>query len=236
MKLFLFILFLVCAATASVVTKKLTIGGAFTGAFLALAIYAGAGWAGIILLGSFFILGTAATSVGKRYKERLGIAQDNGGRRNTGQVLANGGVAGILGAIAFLFPQYGNLCLLMIAASFSSATADTLSSELGSIYGSRFYDVLSFKKGRRGDDGIISLEGLLFGLEGSLLIAVIYACAAGWGSNVVWIIVAGTVGNLTDSVLGATLERKGVLRNDAVNFLATVAAALFILLVTVLQS
>ena len=40
------------------------------------------------------------------------------------------------------------------------------------------------------------------------------------------IILAGLIGNLADSLLGATLERKGVLSNDAVNFLNTAIAAL----------
>ena len=34
-------------------------------------------------------------------------------------------------------------------------------------------------------------------------------------------------GLLFDSVLGATLERKGLLNNDAVNFISTLSAALF---------
>jgi uncharacterized protein (TIGR00297 family) len=121
---------------------------------------------------------------------------------------------------------------VLIAGSFSSATADTVSSELGSIYGSNFYDVLNFKKGQRGKDGIISWEGLLFGLAGSAVIAIIYACCTGWNRALVGIIAAGTIGNLADSVLGATLERKGLLRNDAVNFLNTVIAALFMLFVS----
>ena len=36
----------------------------------------------------------------------------------------------------------------------------------------------------------------------------------------------GTVGNLTDSVLGATLERQQRLSNNAVNFLNTLVGAL----------
>jgi uncharacterized membrane protein len=42
----------------------------------------------------------------------------------------------------------------------------------------------------------------------------------------VWLLVAGTAGNLADSVLGATLERRGVLDNNTVNFLNTLTGAL----------
>jgi len=41
--------------------------------------------------------------------------------------------------------------------------------------------------------------------------------------------VAGIFGLLFDSVLGATLERRGWLNNDSVNFLSTLSAAAFAL-------
>jgi uncharacterized membrane protein len=45
-----------------------------------------------------------------------------------------------------------------------------------------------------------------------------------------WISFAGAVfGLFFDSLLGATLERRGWLNNDAVNFLSTVSAAAFAL-------
>jgi uncharacterized membrane protein len=45
-----------------------------------------------------------------------------------------------------------------------------------------------------------------------------------------WITCAGAVfGLLFDSLLGATLERRGWLNNDAVNFLSTASAAAFTL-------
>jgi len=37
---------------------------------------------------------------------------------------------------------------------------------------------------------------------------------------------AGTVGGIVDSLLGATLERRGLLNNDGVNFTNTLAGAL----------
>lgn len=224
------IIILVCAA-AAVAFNKLTIAGAATGCVIGFAIFSGVGWPGIAFMSAFFLLGTAATSRGRREKENIGMAQKAKGKRNAGQVIANGGAGGLLGLAAYYFPQHIELLTVMTAAAFSSASADTLSSELGTIYGKRFYDILSFKKGVRGKDGVISIEGLLFGIAGSTIIGMIYTMAFEWGPALFWIIIAGTVGNLTDSLLGATLERRGTIGNDAVNFLNTAVAALFLLLI-----
>ena len=229
MSLLFFFVFVCCCMAASVLAKKLTMPAALTGGVLAAVIYAGVGWTGIALMGTFFILGTSVTSWKKKTKQTIGLAQAGKGR-TTGQVLANGGAAAILGLLAIVVPSSAPLFLLMMAAAFSSATADTVSSELGSVYGRKFYDILSFKNGQRGLDGVISMEGLLFGAMGSAVIAAIYTIANGRTPDILFIIVAGTIGNLADSYLGATLERKGIIGNDAVNFLNTMFAALSILL------
>ena len=84
-------------------------------------------------------------------------------------------------------------------------------------------------------DGVISLEGTLFGLAGSVLIAMIYSVRTGWSQPFWWIIIAGTLGNFSDSMLGATLERRRLLKNNAVNFLNTLVAATVIYLFYVVE-
>ncbi|MGZ3753952.1 MAG: DUF92 domain-containing protein [Mucilaginibacter sp.] len=216
---------LLLGATLSFTTKKLTLTGAITGAVVATLIYKGIGNIGIAMLAFFFIAGSWATGWQHAKKITLGTVELDKGRRTAGQVLANGGMAALLSAFAWYFPGQRPLVAIMVAGSLAAATADTLSSELGTIYGRRFYNVLTFKKDTRGLDGVISLEGTLAGLVGAIFITTIYAMGFGWGPPTRWIIIAGFTGNLADSILGAWLERKKLIGNDWVNFLNTATGA-----------
>jgi uncharacterized protein (TIGR00297 family) len=221
----LFLIVVVAAMTLTIWSRKLTVMASLTGGLIAAFIYAGAGYPGIAMLAAFFVCGTAATSWRMSWKQALGFAERNKGRRTAGQVAANAGVAAIAGIGAVAFPEYQELSILLMAACFSAATADTLSSEIGTVCGKRFINIISFKKDERGADGVVSMEGTLIGIAGSAVIAVIYAARFGWDIDFFWIIIGGTAGNVADSVLGALWERKRAMHNNTVNFLNTLFAA-----------
>lgn len=227
--LFAFI-FLIFGVIYSIIKNKLSIIAAIVAGLIGFLVYKGADFAGLAELVIFFLCGTISTGIQIQEKEKLRLAEENNGRRTSGQVIANGGVAAILGAVAWCLPQYSFVLQLMIAGSLASATADTVSSELGSIYGSNFYDILSFNKTKKGPDGVISLEGTLLGIAGSFLIAIVFSIGNGVYNLMLTIIVAGIIGNLTDSFLGATLERKKIIGNNIVNFLNTLIGALVCLI------
>ncbi len=225
---------LALASYISVLKSKLDKGGgaaAFVTGFL---IFVGTGWAGLSLLVSFFLLGTFSTHVGLYKKAKLGLVAVKDSKRTAGQVFANGGVATLLAISSIIFPTYQSIFLLMLAAAFSSATADTMSSELGNLYGKSFYNIITFKKDTRGLDGVVSLEGTLFGIAGSCVIAGVYSCFKGIGTDTFVIILAGTIGNVADSLLGATAERKKLMNNNVVNFSNTAIGALAAFMLKVL--
>ncbi|MEH3112347.1 DUF92 domain-containing protein [Pedobacter terrae] len=208
----------------SILAKKLTVTAACTGAILTCLIYFAAGYTGVAMMTTFFIFGSAATSWQRDKKQASATITETRNGRTSLQVLANAGVASVAAVVILLYPLLTDLMLTAMAAAFASATADTLSSELGMVYGKRFFNIISFRPDKRGLDGVISLEGTLIGVVGSGIIAAIYALGFGWNVNFYLVVIAGTAGNLTDSILGAVLERKGIIGNNMVNFLNTLTA------------
>ena len=214
-------LLLIAGVVASIRWKKLTIPAACAGGVAGGLVFAGGGVTGLGMLAAFFIMGTVAT--GWRKKDKEGAVQMT---RTMGQVVANGGVAALAGLCIICFPAYRPVLEVMMAGSLASATADTLSSELGMVYGRSYYNILTWKPDQRGMDGVISLEGSLIGVVGAAVIALLFTIGHGWSAGFWIIVLSGVLGNLTDSLLGAALERKGYIGNDMVNFLNTLTAGL----------
>src|ERR1700759_4896380 len=115
-------LILLAGAVISYRAGKLTRAGAITGYFVGFSIYKGAGLISLILLAAFFVLGSWATKWQISKKAAIGVAEANKGRRTAGQVLANGGVAAILGLMAWQSQVHIGIVQVMIAGSLASAT------------------------------------------------------------------------------------------------------------------
>jgi len=222
-----FTLIIILGVTYSISARKLTISAAVAGSILACLIFAGSGYIGIAMMSAFFVLGSVTTSWKKHIKASFTDSIEAATGRSAMQVLANAGVAAFAAFIMLQIPESKPLMLIAMASAFASASGDTVSSELGMVMGKRFFNIKTFKPDQCGLDGVISLEGTLVGILASAGIAGIYSIGYGWGTNFFVITIAGTVGNLTDSVLGAVLERKGVIGNNTVNFINTACAAVF---------
>lgn len=214
---------LIAMMVVCVWAKKLTLPASLAAGLIGFLVFAGAEEKGILMLVTFFMLSVLATTHKKNVKAKYHPESLENKGRTTGQVFANGGIAAILGALAVIDHNHSDLYILMMAASLASALADTLSSELGIIYGSRFYNILTFKKEANGLNGVVSIEGTLIGAAGAFLIAFIYG---GFEKKMLIVAIAGIFGNLIDSILGATIERKNYIGNNMVNFLNTLLASI----------
>jgi len=214
--------FLVAIMVICLKFKKLTFSGALAAGIIGLSVFLADHWRGLLLLFIFFVLSVLATSYKIDFKLKLQpqSAQPNG--RTAGQVFANGGVAATCALFGILDPEHLQFYLIMMVSSLASATADTLSSELGIVYGSRFYNILTLKQDTNGLDGVVSIEGTLLGAIGAFVVGLSFAA---FSITSLLIGIAGILGNLSDSVIGASLERRGVIGNNFVNFLNTLFAA-----------
>lgn len=128
--------------------------------------------------------------------------------RNHIQVFANGGFGGILVILNFFFPS--QLFYVSFVSSIAAVCADTWSTEIGIMTKSKTVDILSFKIVEKGVSGGVSLIGTLGGILGASVIAFssIFWLNMRHFYYIIFIIFAGIVGNLSDSILGASLQAK----------------------------
>jgi uncharacterized protein (TIGR00297 family) len=200
--------------------------GVVAGFFVGFLIYAFYDWRGYLLLLAFFVIGSATTKLGYRKKAAAKLAQEKGGRRGARHALANAGVATACAIFAGV-TDYRVLFGLAFAGAFATAAADTSSSEIGQLLGRRTFLLTTFRAVPRGTEGAVSLEGTLAGVLASLIVAVLGAALGlyPW-MGVLAVVVAAFVGTTFESVVGAALEKRQLLDNEALNFLNTLVGAL----------
>jgi uncharacterized protein (TIGR00297 family) len=198
-----------------------------TGLYLATPGWRTALWPLLALL----LLTLAATRFGRARKEKLGVAEGPRGR-TASQVAANLGMAMLaslpLGLVSFRAPGTldATAMQMAISAALAEAAADTLSSEVGEVLGGEPWLLTSFQRVPAGTDGAISVAGTVAGCGAAVIVSAAGCLALGFSAGrAALVAVAAIAGLFTDSLLGAVLERRGWLNNDAVNFLSTVVSA-----------
>ncbi len=204
--------------------KMVNRSGAAMGFVLGVAVYMGWGYKSFLIMLVFFVLGSMATRLGYAKKAARGLAEKRGGARSWREALANS-LAGAFFAILVITTLHEKAFLIALVAVFAEAAGDTISSEIGQLISQRAYLVTTFKPVPAGENGGISIGGTLAGLMASTLIV-----ALGFGLGLLgragagMALAAAFVGNLVDSVLGATIERQGLVTNGIVNFAGTSCA------------
>jgi uncharacterized protein (TIGR00297 family) len=208
-------------ALAAVGLKTASRSGAALGFVLGWLVYLGCGWKSFLILFAFFLLGSLSTRLGYACKAARGLAERRGGARGWREALANVSPGAFFSILAISTRQE-SACLVALVASFAEAAGDTVSSEIGQWLARRTYLLTTFRPVPAGEEGGVSLEGSAAGLAASaLLVALGFALRLTSPGGAVVALATAMVGNLVDSLLGATLERRGLVTNGVVNFAGT---------------
>ena len=215
----------VAVAAAGYFARTVTRSGTLAGAVLGTVIFVCAGWQGWSLLLATFAVAVATTRLGLDRKRRLRVEEERGGRRGAGNAFANTGIAAVA-ALVSVISYARDPALVAFVAALTAGGSDTVASEIGKAWGRRTFLVTNMRSVPPGTPGAMSLEGTTAGVAGAFALAALGAALGLIEWNVVLAVVGGaTVGALIESVLGAMLERRGVVNNDVLNFLNTATAA-----------
>ncbi|WP_456421704.1 DUF92 domain-containing protein [Thermococcus sp.] len=205
--------------------KALDGKGALSASLLGFAVIELGGIYPFLALLTFVVLGVLATKYRYEEKRKKGVAQSNGGVRSWGNVLGNG-----LAVVLFLILEKLSMMDTFWAATFSAiatVNGDTLASELGKIFGKRPRLITNLRPVKPGTNGAISLAGELFALLGIFMIALFaLPLTVHKAQMLLAIVIGGFIGVNLDSIIGATLENRGITDNNSTNFLASLLGGL----------
>ncbi|MBK9736424.1 MAG: DUF92 domain-containing protein [Saprospiraceae bacterium] len=222
--------------------KWLNATGSAAALMLAIAIIFPLGPLFLLPMAIFFIIGSLTSKLIPKHKDASG--------RDAFQVLANG----LTAVICFLLFAFSNDIIFLIAylVSINISLSDTISSDIGTYFGKKTYDIITWKPVKSGLSGGISIIGTVSGV----LAAILFGLTSKFIFNLdltqtIPVILGGITGMFIDSVLGSLIQVKYLtngqltedydldskpvkgltwVKNDSVNFLSNVLVVLLLII------
>jgi uncharacterized protein (TIGR00297 family) len=169
----------------------------------------GLNWAIILML--FFVTSSGLSGLFQQRKSSAEEKYAKGATRDAGQVLANGGLAGLF-VLLHVFIPLSVYPWIGFCVSLAAANADTWATELGALSKRSPRLITTFKSVDAGTSGAVSWLGLAATSMAALVIAVAGTILgfkefgiSAW-MMILAITIGGIGGSLVDSLLGATIQ------------------------------
>lgn len=191
----------------------LSFSGAFAAVIVGTVLYSlgSLPWYGTLI--AFFISSSLLSKLKREMKKSAEERYEKTGKRDAGQVLANGGVATVCCLGFGIWPH--ELWLFAFIGALAAVTADTWATEIGGFSGQRPISIVSGQRVEPGTSGGLTVLGSAASLAGASFIGLV-----GWllmtynvdgeriGGQIILIAaVSGFVGALVDSLVGAIWQR-----------------------------
>jgi uncharacterized protein (TIGR00297 family) len=235
----------------------------------------GSGWLGAIITGTltfgfggwahgaslvfFFVSSTLWSRLRKHQKSDLDSTMfEKGSRRDIWQALANGGAGALACTLGSIWPEHLLLWNACFVGAMATVAADTWATELGVLATTPPRLITTFKVVPHGTSGAISGVGTLATTLGAMAVGIVYSGSAAIFTATPVVVafigvatIAGLIGSLSDSLMGATVQRLYMaahglterahasdgmplplvrgwrwMNNDAVNFISSLIGAL----------
>lgn len=132
----------------------------------------------------------------------------------------------VLGALSSwqFFGQTDKVALLA-AAGLAAIVSDTVSADFGETHTKKAFLITNGRAVKAGTDGAVSMKGTIAGvLAGAIFAGSVTIIGLQDMLGFLIIFLSANIGNLVDSYLGATIQTKGFLNNEQVNFVSSTAA------------
>ena len=192
--------------------RSLSASGVLGAVLLGTTIFGFGGWAWGTLLVVFFVSSSALSHFKEARKAALAEKFSKGSQRDLAQALANGGTAALIAVANAVWPHPA--WWAAFAGAVATVNADTWATELGVLSRTPPRLMTSGRPVEPGTSGGLTTVGTLAALGGAALIGAVAAgfhLAAGRqlpeaAALLVVVAVAGLVGSLVDSLLGATVQ------------------------------
>ncbi|MDZ5470997.1 DUF92 domain-containing protein (plasmid) [Bacillus sp. 31A1R] len=250
------LIFIIVTAILGYYFRLLTLSGSIAAAVVGIFTALGLGLKGLFVLGLFFASSSFWSKYKRSRKSKVEERHEKGSTRDWQQVVANGGAAGMVSFVYFINPD--PIWVMVYCILLSSANSDTWASEIGTLSKTKPFSLRTFSLVPSGTSGAVSMLGTWAALAGASLIAVSSKLIFSFSIQAMFFIaVLGFLGNLIDTILGAyiqasykcrecgleteklihcngkTVKIKGFqqMNNDLVNFLSSLLAAIFGLII-----